>query len=637
MKRTFRSGYVSILAVVTLASIMLLMLTASFRYNIQNQEAQKKTQIRVDYTNREQALLRAVLTEVPNSAIQNMMANSNSPSDGVPSRWRWIFERALEKAGGEIALEKNLAEVLGINSQAISGNTGDGNQGHIRHTVNSIGNQPAMHSFYVNAGLNNTGNLLGSGYPETLQIATGDIERLDRDRPVITKAKTYSGGEQYKVIPYPDVHFGYVAQLDNFVAKRNWWAFSLAYGATSKSSTGVATIKKNYILSIYEVPSQLALGSTGNTALGKHEDGTEWGNIRISGGVFATRATTEGALDLDRLASRRGISVSGDSSIGGVTFDDFTGDLPSREQYEAENSNFFPISNSADSGLVAFLPIARGHESFDDLEDVSDHNSASPTGWNYYSRPAMQTVMKLRVEDVISPEDQTPTSISFTYLAGGIERKVIYTRGNNWPTEGSAKGATFPFHLESTRIERRTLAVYVGRLASYLESIGADPPSANCSLMVNANYRDNVKISKPNIPTLPTDISLILRDSKDFTAFPRGFSLVTPFRMYLVNDVNIVSIATDANGKQVYPPISLFTPEKRFGMRDQPMNVALKGQVSHVGKDGDRTVRPLDLRSGDNDEVRASKIEADLYSITHPDQLPPITQMNWLVVIEQVD
>ena len=41
MKRTLRSGYVSILAVVTLASIMLLMLTASFRYTLQNQETQK--------------------------------------------------------------------------------------------------------------------------------------------------------------------------------------------------------------------------------------------------------------------------------------------------------------------------------------------------------------------------------------------------------------------------------------------------------------------------------------------------------------------------------------------------------------------------------------------------------------------
>ena len=45
MKKNLRSGYISILSVVTLASIMLLMLTASFRYSIQNQEAQKKTQI----------------------------------------------------------------------------------------------------------------------------------------------------------------------------------------------------------------------------------------------------------------------------------------------------------------------------------------------------------------------------------------------------------------------------------------------------------------------------------------------------------------------------------------------------------------------------------------------------------------
>ena len=74
MKTNLKRGYISILAVVTLSSIMLLMLTASFRYTLQNQETQKKTQIRVDYTNREQALLRAVLTEAPNSAMKNMMA-----------------------------------------------------------------------------------------------------------------------------------------------------------------------------------------------------------------------------------------------------------------------------------------------------------------------------------------------------------------------------------------------------------------------------------------------------------------------------------------------------------------------------------------------------------------------------------
>ena len=637
MKRTLRSGYISILAVITLASIMLLMLTASFRHTIRNQEAQKKTQIRVDYTNREQAFLRAVLTEVPNSAIRNMMANSNSASNEVSSRWEWIFERALAKANSEQALPREQARVLGIGGQSISGNTGNGSRGELRNTVTRIKNQPSLNSFYVNAGTNNTSDLLGRNYPESLRLSDGAVEKMDRDRPIISMAKTYPEGSQFRVVPYPDVHFGYVAQSDNFVAKRNWWAFSLGSGEASKASTGVTTVRKNFILSIYEVPSQLAVGSAGSTILGKHGDGSDWGDIRISGGVFASRALTQGNVRLDRLAARRGISLADESSVGGVALDALTGDLLSREQYESENATFYPISSSSDSGLVAFLPIARGRDAFDDLENVSDKNSGSPTGWNHYSRPAIQTVMKLRVEDVLSPQDQTPTSISFTFLAGGIERKIIYARGNNWPTSRSPKGRLFPFHLESDGIQRQALAVHVGRLPAFLRSIGADPTSVNNSLMVNANYRDNIRIRKPNIPSLSTDVALVLRDTRDFTSFSTGFSLVTPFRTYLVNDVNIVPRGIDAQGQEVFPPISLFTPEKRFGIRDQPMNITLKGQVNHVGKDSDQNARPLDLRSGANDEVLAGKIKAELYSITEPEQLPPISQMNWLVVIEQLN
>ena len=566
-----------------------------------------------------------------------MMANSNSSGVEVRSRWERIFERALEKAKGEQALPPEQASVLGINGKSISGNTGDGGNGNIKNTIDRIKSQPSLNQFYVNAGTNNTSTLLGAKYPESLRVSDGAIEKMDRDRPIITMAKTYPGGGQFKPVPYPDIHFGYVAQSDYFVAKRNWWAFSLSSGEASKSSTGVATVRKNFILSLYEVPSQLALGSAGSAILGKHENGSDWGDIRISGGVFASRASTEGTVRLDRLAARRGISLGEESSVGGVTSDSLTGNLPSREQYEAENTAFFPMSSSSDSGLVTFLPIARGRDAFDDLEEIDDHNSGSPTGWNLYSRPAMQTVMKLRVEDVLSPEDQTPIAISFTYLAGGIERKIVYTRGHNWPTTGSYTGARFPFHLENDGIERQALSVYVGRLPAFLRSIGGDSTSANNSLMVNANYRDNIRILKPNIPSLPTDIALILRDTKDFTSFSTGFSLVTPLRTYLVNDVNIVPRGIDTQGQKVFPPISLFTPEKRFGIRDQPMNITLKGQVNHVGKDSDQNARPLDLRSGANDEVLAGKIKAELYSITEPEQLPPISQMNWLVVIEQVD
>ena len=639
MKNNLKRGYISILAVVTLSSIMLLMLTASFRYTLQNQETQKKTQIRVDYTNREQALLRAVLTEVPNSAMKNMMANSNTSSWSDQARWRWVFEYARNKADGEKALEKSHAEVLGINGHAISGNTGDGSQDHIKYSVSPVKNQPSNHWFYVNAGTNSTGNLLGSQYPETLQITNASVEKLDRDRPIITMDKTYSDGTQFKVLPYPQIHFGYVTQGQNFLAKRNWWAFSIALGSQSEDVTGVATVRKNYVLSIYEVPAQLALGSSASatTALGKHQNGAAWDNINISGGVFATKASAVGSLSLDRLTARRGITLAENSSVGGVSQDQFTGDLPSREAYEAENDSFFPLASSSDSGLVAFLPITHGEGIFDDLTDTSDPNSASPTGWNYYSRPAMQTVMKLRVVDVISPTDQTPTAISFTYLSNGISKTDTFTRGGSWPEANSREGAKFPFHLETSPLGRQALAVYTGRLAAHLEDIGADSLEANSSLMVNADYVNNINISKPNIPSLSTDISLILRDTKDFTPFPRGFSLVTPFRLYLANDVNIAARGEDDEGNPVYPPISLFAPEKRFGIRDEALNIDFKGQINHVGKKNSDSVFPMDLRSGMYEEVDTDKISADLHSITDLNQLPPINQMNWLVVIEQVD
>jgi hypothetical protein len=635
MKTNLKPGYVSILAVVSLSAVMLLMLTASFRFSIQNQEIQKKSQMRIDYTSREQALLRSLLTGAPIGAMLNMMENSDSRKWEAKTRWLSIFEYARKLADGEYSLDDSIAAGLGLNGNAHSGNTGDGSQGHIAYSIGAVKPQPATDWFYLNAGLNGTTALLGDGLPESLALSDFKVEKLDRDRPIITFEKTYSNGDPYKLIPYPNIHFGYITQGKNFLAKRNWWAFSITYGSKSKDATGVETKTKNYVLSIYEVPSQLALGSTATTFLGKHEDGSAWGNINIDGGVFARKVTTEGSVTLDWLSSREGISMTENSSIGGVRPDKFSGKLPSREKHEADTGNFFPLSNSSDSGLVAFLPITRGAAAFDDLEYTTDNNRASPTSWNYYSRPALQTVMKLRIEDVISLTNPTPTSISFTYMKGGIATKEIFDRGNNWPTENSAEGATFPFQLETTQIGRQAITVYVDRLTSFLAAAGADSLAINNSLMVNANYRDNVSINKPNIPSLSSDISLVLRGTKDLTPFPTGFSLVTPFRMYLANDVNIVSNGVDSGENEIFPPLSLFAPEKRFGVREEAMNIEFKGQINHIGNNSSSNVRLMDLRSGINDEVISDNIQANLHSISDLSQLPPINQMNWLVVIEE--
>lgn len=56
-------------------------------------------------------------------------------------------------------------------------------------------------------------------------------------------------------------------------------------------------------------------------------------------------------------------------------------------------------------------------------------------------------------------------------------------------------------------------------------------------------------------------------------------------------------------GKSIYPAIALLAPERRFGVRDEAINIDFRGQINHVGKDGSNGVRPLDLRSGVDNEI----------------------------------
>jgi len=627
-----RRGFISVMAVSGLSMVLLLTLLVAYRYSLQTQEIQRRAQIRIDYNQREQSILRSVLNIAPNRGMIAMMGGSNLNPVMNSCGWRWIFEDAITQANGEYALQNNTKSVLGVPANAMSGNTGDGNHDHVRNVVTPIGTLKTG-GFLITPGINGIETSLGDGFPESLQSAHSGTNDED-DAIFITDQKTYSSGERFKAIPYPDVHFGYTGQDQTFVAKRNWWGFTLALGYTSQDQTGINYLSKDYVLSIYEVPSQLALGSNGLTYLGQHADGSEWSNVSIAGSVFAKKAQTEGSAAFDRISSREGVTLAPGSSVGGVSHNDYTGNLESREEFEATNASFYPLSSSSDSGLVAFIPIDSGDNAFDDLTNTADNNRLSPTGWNSYSRPALQTIMKLRVEDVVSSTNQTPTQISFTYKAGGINTTAQFTKGVNWPSTTSPEGLTFPFHVETTQSGRMGIAVYVGRMATYLAGVGADSLDINSSLMVNANYVSNVNVRKPNIPSIATDTVFFLRDTSNLTMFPKGFSLVTPYRMYIVNDVNLVSSGTDASGSPIYPPVSIFAPEKRFGIKYDAVEISFDGQLNYIGKNG--TTRPLDFKSGANEDIVTENIRANLFSINDPSELPPITQMNWLVTIEEV-
>ena len=84
--------------------------------------------------------------------------------------------------------------------------------------------------------------------------------------------------------------------------------------------------------------------------------------------------------------------------------------------------------------------------------------------------------------------------------------------------------------------------------------------------------------------------------------------------------------------------VSLFAPELRWGTDMDPPQIAItEGQFGHLKGDseGSDPVHLLDVKFGSETKAPPSKIRANLQQINHPAKLPPITMMNWLVVIEQ--
>ena len=634
---TLRKGYVSILGVMSISIVLLLILVSAYRFAVQTQDIQKRNQVYIDYAAREQAMLRAVLSLAPNAAMKAMMSDSDSNPLKEEASWKWVFDEAIALADTEMSVSSTEMTALGIPSSAISGNSANASSWGDARTLVSPLTGIRSSGFGITRGLSDQEAIIGTtGFPEFLDAVNTDMIRIDDNYPLISSDKYYDNpATQYKLIDYPKVHFGYAAQGQQFVAKRNWWAFTINMGNEDTDSTGYKPEPKDYILSIYEIPSQLALGSTAMTNLGQHADGTDWANVSVTGGAFASEAETKGSFALTRLSSRKGITLSDSSSVGGLGSG---GTLPTREVFEAANNDFFPLTTSSDSGLVAFIPINVGDAAYDNIADLQDENYGtdnrlSPTAWSDYSRPAVQCVMKLKVIEVQAFDDQTPTGLTFSYLSGGIEATETYLRSDGtWPTASTTEGASFPFHFEQIPDGRMALVVYVERLVTHLNSLGADSPDINSSLAVSADYLTNPDITQPNIPSAPNDLALVLRETDDFTDFTSGFSMVSPFRLYLADDVNLEPFTA---GGTDYPPLSLFAPEKRFGLRTNPMQIEFDGQLNHLTKEAS-TINPLDLKSGRDETVVPTNITANLYEIADPADLPPINQMNWLVVIEEV-
>ena len=355
--RSRNQGYATVAIVAAVAMILISMMTYSLVGNLTSLESQVGAQIKQDYSQKEDALLSALLHVVPNKAIGAMQQGSAANPGNYT--WEKIFEEAINLANAEQAADAIVISSLSL-GDAITANTGDTSFESMNDFVgaaesltwdNSTGNLVNGGNWYEYRMLINDD--LKDGIPAPLRCDY-DYYLLDKEYPLITFEKLhvynynsfhsryYKGLNAntdsfplYNLYEYPDVKFGYKRPGDNFVAKRNWWTFALTFGDHNSDATGVPPTTKNYVLSIYEVPSQLPLSASTTMAVGQFSDGSSWENVTLNGGIYADSLQTQGAVSLvdGSISARKLVSLSDSTSVSGNTLNasfDALGDREAR-------------------------------------------------------------------------------------------------------------------------------------------------------------------------------------------------------------------------------------------------------------------------------------------------------------------
>ncbi len=706
-RKRWKSGFVSYVLVLSTGAILTFMMIYAYKRAMAGNTTQSQVQLRLDYAEKEEAILRSIVAITPNRAIRAMQHNSNSSNTiSNPLRWQNIFTESIALANAGTSIPTNVATALAIPNLRY-GNSGDSALGSPSRIFAAI----SPDTGFASAGINRN---FGTAYPVPLTVSDSTTATRDRTFPIISSNKVYGTLAQsadaslldvtkysgFNQLRYPQINFGYARPGDLFVAKRNWWAFSLDVADHDNDKTLVALAKRNMVLSIYEIPSQLAISASSFMSFGQYASGDAWQNVTISGGVFASKAAVEGTTAFSALTARRGMTLSSNSSIGGQTFasNPFTPGV--RENYQLTQGSFFPVSLASESGRAAFVPINRGADFFDRFSHSTESNVVSSTTWNDYSVGAVQCAMRLDITQRQSATNNTPTALRFSYMKAGVRTDlaiplttgaeaglppgyiycvpenstynfgtnvvdVAYGKNSSFAFQSAVTGSvtfnnarfgdplvgtlkngyykpSYPFEVKTLPSGKMCIAVYPKRFKNFLALLGADNLVVNDSLVVNVDYTTttgSVLLTKPSIPCTDLDYGVILRECDDLTSFPIGFSLVTNLRLFIGDDFNTVP-GTPPSGYTptgtYYPPCSLFTPEKRYGVDVNPFAVSISGQIGSLASDTDANpVRPFDSKNSTGVAMTADKITVNLRPITHPADLPPITMMNWLVLLEE--
>jgi hypothetical protein len=267
----------------------------------------------------------------------------------------------------------------------------------------------------------------------------------------------------------------------------------------------------------------------------------------------------------------------------------------------------------------------------------------APTHWDLYARP----YYKCRIRIIISGTD---TNLIYSPVAnpqiksgaGAITVKIIVlpdtsslpdqilgvpdSGGTTFVQASYAAGGLPPYMIYTstgtgTAADRNILVIDIGAMVT---ALGPGLQSQLYSIYIGSN-----PTTEPATPSTAADPGIAITDTNDLSLFTRGLSIVSNQTLYLLDYVN--------NGA-TKPPVSIYAPDIRYGISGVTPSVALTGQVSvDPASTTSSATSPLSFVDADGTSIPTSSASNtfNLYEITDPKQVPPITRLNLLFTIEK--
>jgi hypothetical protein len=454
---------------------------------------------------------------------------------------------------------------------------------------------------------------------------------------------------------YPNIRFGYKQPGNQFIARRVWWRIPVLYQTTQLTQAGVARYPgalANYVLSVYEVPSQLPISGNANLQIGADSSNTAWGsNISVTGSISGNQIQLSGGT-YSGVSSRQAVTVNTPTTVNGVAYADSTAnsafDEPgTREQMALTQTPGVaaPVSVVGNDGKVLLVPVMPGN-------DFYMAAPGAPTHWDLYARP----YYRCRIRVIISGTNSTQiynstTGVTNSTPPAGAITVTVYSS----PDSSSAPDQILGFPDSAATTTNTYVQGYSGDLTGNGVPAHSWPPSPSWMTYTSTAAGNNILVidvrnmvtalgspaqlysiyvgsnpaTEPDVPPTANDPGVAITDTNDLHAFTSGLSIVTNQTLYLLDAFN-----------QVAPvPTSVYAPQVRYGISAISLQVNLIGQVAVVATPSlaasPTPVNPLSFTSGNGTSISSSNTTATLTEVIDPTLIPPITALNLLFTIEK--